>query len=481
MVLIDQFYYYALLPFLHGYNHFIVTYFLFLNAFYSLMLLLAFAVIKKRLRHLQFVELKKVFQSPFFKPVSVLMPAYNEEASIVDSLKAILQLQYPKFEIVLINDGSKDNTLKRLIEHYNLIPSQRIIRKQLPCKNILAIYKSPNHPNLMVIDKENGGKADALNAGINASQYPLFCAIDSDTILERDVLLKIVRPFIEDRRTIAVGGTVRIVNGCSMKNGIITEMILPENMLARFQILEYLRAFLSGRVAFSALKCLLIISGAFGIFRKDKVLEAGGYRAESIGEDMELVVRLHEKFGNGREPYNLVFIPEAVCWTEAPETHAVLKKQRTRWQRGLLESLTGHMRMFLNPSYGVIGLMAFPFYLFFEGFGPIIELTGVVLFLLSWCFQLVDYELAVLFFLGAVVLNILLTIGSVIFEEILFNRNYPRLRLKEVLILCLLSFLESFYYRPLNAWWRCIGIFQFMAGKKGGWGNMERRGFQKMN
>lgn len=274
MIIIDQIYLNLVQPFTIIYSKFIVSYFLFLNGFYISMLFVAFFAIKKYLRVIQFVELKNVFHSPFFKPISILAPAYNEEASVVSSVKSLLQLQYPLYEVIVINDGSKDNTLNKLIEAFELNISKKVYRKQIHCKKVIAVYESIKYPNLVVIDKENGGKADALNAGINASSYPLFCAIDCDSIIEPDVLLKIIRPFIEDTSTVAAGGTIRIINGCKVKGGIVEKIGLPDTLIGKFQIMEYFRAFLAGRMAFSSFKCLLIISGAFGLFKKQKVIEA---------------------------------------------------------------------------------------------------------------------------------------------------------------------------------------------------------------
>ncbi|QPJ66743.1 MAG: glycosyltransferase family 2 protein [Candidatus Nitrohelix vancouverensis] len=462
-------------PLITLYNTFIVSYFLVLNSIYIFLIVLAFFAIRKYLKLVQLVELKSVFQSPFSKPISILAPAFNEEASIVNSVNSLLQLEYPLYEVVVINDGSTDRTLEYLKDSFDLKITNKVYRKQVECAPVRGVYESKKHPNLLVIDKVNGGgKADAMNAGINASSYPLFCAIDSDSIIEKDVLLKIIRPFIQDTSTVAAGGTVRIINGCKVRGGIIDEVGLPKTLLGKFQIMEYFRAFLAGRVAFSSFSCLLIISGAFGLFKKQHVIDVGGYWADAIGEDMELVVRLHKHLRQKKEKYKIVYIPDPVCWTEAPETYKVLGLQRKRWQRGLLQCLSVHSTMFLNPKYGVVGMLAFPFFLIFEGLGPIVEFVGVILFLVAWYFDLVNAELAILFFIGAIILNIVLSLGAVILEEMTFRR-YPKL--SHVLILCGLSALETFIYRPANTWWRLVGTFQYAMKKKVGWGVMEKKGF----
>jgi len=455
-------------------NYLITGYFVFINIVYLLMLLIAYYAINKYSHHAQSLEMKNFFLSPFAKPISVLVPAYNEQANIVESLKSILQLQYPKFEIILINDGSIDNTLEQVLSSFELTKTKNVYRPQLSCQHIKAIYESSAFPNLIVVDKVNGGKADALNAGINISKYPLVCSLDADSVLEPDVLMKIVRPFMEDHTTVAAGGSIRIANGCEIHNGRVHKIGLPKSLLGKFQIMEYLRAFLAGRMAFSLINGLIIISGAFGIFKKSKVIEVGGYRRGSMGEDIELVMKLHARLREKKEPYNIAFIPDPVCWTEAPENINLLGLQRTRWQRGLLESLLIQKKMLFNLKYGIIGLVVYPFFLFAEGLGPIIEILGFLLFFVSWFFDMVAYPLVYLFILATIVLNILLSIGSVIFEEMTYRR-YPNTSM--IITLIGLSFVEVILYRPLTCWYRMVGIFQFFTGKKGGWGEMTRKGF----
>lgn len=458
-------------------NNFVITgYFVFINISYIFMLMIAFNAIRKYSQRVQSLEMKNLFLSPFAKPVSLLVPAYNEEASIVESVKSILQLQYPTYEIILINDGSTDSTLDKLISSFDLIKTKNVYRPQLPCNDIRGIYESSTYSNLIVVDKTNGGKADSLNAGINISKYPLICSLDADSVLESDVLLKIVRPFMEDQTTVAAGGSIRIANGCEIFNGRVTKIGLPKSLLGKFQVMEYLRSFLAGRVAFSIVNALIIISGAFGVFKKDKVIEIGGYKTGSVGEDMELVLRLHARLREKKEPYNITFIPDPVCWTEAPENLKVLGLQRRRWQRGLLESLLGNKQIFFNPRYGIIGFLAYPFFLIAEGLGPIIEVLGFILFFASWYFDMVAYPLIYLFVLATIVLNILLSIGSIIFEEMTYQR-YPNTSM--ILKLIGLSFIEVLLYRPLTVWYRLVGLFEYFTGKKGGWGKMVRKGFQE--
>lgn len=326
-----------------------------------------------------------------FEPqISIIVPAYNEMTTIASSVRSLLQLNYSEYEIIVVNDGSKDRTIDVLRQEFALIPFPEAYNHQLRTKPVRAIYHSAKHANVRVIDKENGGKADSLNAGINLSIYPLFCCIDADSILQRDSLRRVVQPFLNDHRTIACGGTVRIANGCRVENGLLTKVGLPSNVLALFQIVEYLRAFLFGRLGWSPMNAMLIISGAFGLFHKDSVVTVGGYRSDTIGEDMELVIRLHHHFRLSGQPYRITFVPDPVCWTEAPEDLRTLKNQRIRWQRGLCDSLMDHVELCCHSKGGTVGWLAFPFMALFEWIGPAIEVFGYCLLFTGFLLGLVD-------------------------------------------------------------------------------------------
>jgi cellulose synthase/poly-beta-1,6-N-acetylglucosamine synthase-like glycosyltransferase len=315
-----------------------------------------------------------------------------------------------------------------------------------------------------MIDKENGGKADAINAGINGARYPLVCVIDADSLLEEHALSRAVLPFIEDPETVAAGGIVRIVNGSRVERGCVVDVRLPGNPLAAVQVVEYLRAFLAGRVAQSAMKMLLIVSGAFGVFRRDAVIRAGGFRTDTIGEDMELVVRLHRIYRERGAHYRIVFLPDPVCWTEAPDTVAMLKGQRNRWQRGTLQTLGFHRRMLFNPRYGSVGLVGLPYYLLFEGLGPILELAGYVLTMVGVVLGLIDIVFAQLLFLAAVVYGTLISLLAVVLEELAFRR-YPRVL--DLIKLAAYGIVENFGYRQLTTWWRFMGTVDYFRGETG--------------
>ncbi|TKB87661.1 MAG: glycosyltransferase family 2 protein [Nitrospira sp.] len=407
-----------------------------------------------------------------FEPqITLLVPAFNEEATIATTVKSLLQLSYSEFEIVVINDGSKDKTLDVLIKEFGLIPFPESYDARLATKPIRTIYHAPAQPNLRVVDKDNGGKADSLNAGINISLYPLFCCIDADSILQRDSLRLAAQPFLDDPHTIACGGTVRVANGCEVKNGFLTKVGLPTNILALFQIVEYLRAFLFGRLGWSPINAMLIISGAFGLFHKDTVIGIGGYRHDTIGEDMELVVRLHRHMRLAGKPYRITFAPDPVCWTEAPEDLTTLKNQRIRWQRGLCESLTKNLDLLCHPKGGAVGWLAFPFMALFEWLGPAIEVFGYLFVTAGFILGFISFNVWFVLLLAAISLGILLSVSAFFLEEMSFH-VYPKPQ--HVLLLLLGAILENFGYRQLNSLWKLIGLYRWMVGKKATWGAMTR-------
>ena len=449
---------------------FFLLYFVGLTCIYLLLNLIAFGVIYRNMRFRDIDEGVSLYTG-FEFPITLLAPAYNEEASIASSVHSLLQLSYPEFEIIVINDGANDATLEVLIKEFSLQAIPEAYRIQIPTQPVKAIYRSTRHPNLRVVDKENGGKADALNAGINCARYPLFCGMDADSILPRDGLFRIVRPFLEDPVTVAVGGIVRIVNGCEVRDGHLIKTALPRNWLALFQIVEYLRAFLFGRMGWQALNGVLIISGAFGLFRKEAVIAVGGYRHDTVGEDMELVVRMHRIFSEQRRPYRVHFIPDPICWTEVPEDLRTLKNQRSRWQRGLAESLWLNKSLMFAKNSGAAGWLAFPFMFFFEMLGPLIELVGLVLMIVAYYFGLIDYQAAIAILILVFGFGVLLSGSALLLEEMSY-RIYSRP--SDLLRLCLALIFENLGYRQLNSYWRVVGMLRWLFNRNASWGIMKR-------
>ncbi len=466
----------ALLASLGVFTRGVLVYFFLINVFYMLFVILSALGILRHQRRTRFLQKQEIFSSPMAKPVSIIVPAFNEEAGIIESIRSLLSLEYPQFEVIVINDGSTDSTLAGVIEAFNLKPVRRIYRKVIECKPLRGVYTSSEYPQLVLVDKENGGKADAGNAGLNIARYPLFLAIDGDSLLDRDSLLRVVRPFLEDpERVMAVGGVIRLSNGCLVKDGQMRCLRLPRNNLVRYQILEYFRAFLGGRMGMSMLGCQLIVSGAFGIFRKDVVLACGGFNPKAIGEDIDLVVRIRRHCYRKRIPHRIVFVPDPICWTEAPESWSVLARQRGRWQRGLLQTFRFYGGMVFNPRYGVVGMFALPFYLVFELLGPIVEVLGYLAFVLLIFWHKVDYPFAVLFFAVSVGLGTLLSMASILLEELSMKR-YPRFR--DLFILGSCGILENLYYRQFLSLVRAKAFLDYFRGRNA-WGTMEKKGFER--
>lgn len=450
----------------------VLGYFLLLNIGYLLLNLLSLVSLHRGMQHKAIDELPQVFTG--LEPgISLIVPAYNEEAGIAGSVRSMLQLTYGEFEVIVVNDGSRDGTLEVLRREFALQPFPEAVNPRLPTERIRAVYRSPLHPGLRVVDKDNGGKADALNAGINIARHGLFCGVDADSLLARDSLQRVSRPFLRDARMVATGGTVRVANGCTVEAGMVSRVGLPRNPWALFQVVEYLRAFLFGRVGWSQIGGMLIISGAFGVFRTDIVVRAGGYKRKSIGEDMELVVRLHRMLRAEGTPYRIEFVPDPVCWTEVPEDRRTLANQRIRWQRGLAESLAPHWRLMLGARGGAPGWIAYPFMLLFEWLGPVVELGGYVFMTFAWAAGLVSWNAFAVFLFVAIGLGILLSASGLLLEEMAFHL-YPRLR--QLSLLALVVVLENLGYRQLTSWWRLTGLWRWATQREARWGDMKRKG-----
>jgi YaiO family outer membrane protein len=463
----------VLLRVITGLNVLVLGYFVFLNGGYLLTTILAMTSLRRHANRAERADVTDVLTSGA-PPITLLAPAYNEEATCVEATTALLSLVYPEYEVLVVNDGSKDRTLERMKEAFELEAVPRAPGADISTTRVREIYRSRRRPNLWVIDKENGGKADALNVGINYCRTELFCAMDADTLLERDALARVVRPFLEDARTMATGGIIRIVNDSKVRLGQVEQVRLPRNFLARVQVLEYLRAFLAGRVGWDVINAMLIISGAFGLFRRTLVVQLGGYATDTVGEDMELVVRIHRHCLENRIPYRVSFVPDPVAWTECPESVRVLGRQRDRWQRGLMQVLWRHRVMLFNPKYGRVGMIAFPFFFFLEGWGPLIEIAGYISFALALILGSWSPIIAVAFFVVAFVFGAALSIAAVGLEELSFRRYE---RWSDLARLLLVGLLEPFGYRQLSTWWRTRGVISALRGVQG-WGVMERRGFK---
>ncbi|TAN00685.1 MAG: glycosyltransferase family 2 protein [Chitinophagaceae bacterium] len=409
---------------------------------------------------------------------SIIAPAYNEGLTIVDNVRSLLSVYYNELELIIINDGSKDDSMKKLITAYDLKKVPFFINQQIPTKNVLGIYKSRNpvFHRLVVVDKENGGKADALNAGLNVAKHDLVVCIDVDCILEQDALMKMAKPFLENPKVnmIGVGGVVRIANSCLIEKGRLVKVNLAKEFLPRVQTLEYIRAFLLGRMAWSRLNGLLLISGAFGAFNRKIAIACGGYNTRTVGEDMELIVRMRRYMEEKKVSYRISYIPDPLCWTEAPSDYKILGRQRNRWTRGTIETLMIHKGLFFNRRYHLLGLLSYPYWFFFEFMAPLIEFLGFITIIILAILGLLNWNYFITLLIFIISFGLLYSAFAILMEVITYNQ-YKRKR--DILKLLLTALMEPFIFQPFVVWSAVKGNIDLLR-KKHGWGEMTRKGFK---
>ena len=452
---------------------FAIAYFTVLNGIYVVFTAIASRALERHLRRRRSGSLEEAFGSPFTPGITVILPAFNESAGIVESVRSLLALRYPRYEIVVVNDGSTDDTMACLEDAFDLVPACRALRDGLRTRPVRGSYVARRHRSLWVLDKENGGKADALNAGVNAARHPYVCALDADALVEPEALLQVAAPILDDPDlVVATGGIVRIANGCTIDHGLITDIRLPAGRLAALQVIEYFRAFLIGRVGWTRFNALLIISGAFGLFQRAAVEEAGGYWTDTVGEDAELVVRIHRHFRDRALPYRVVFVPDPVCWTEAPEDLRTLSRQRRRWQRGLGQTIWRHRRAVGRPRYGAFGLFALPYFVVFEFLGPVFEIFGLPITITAFLLGYLSAVFFGIFLVVAVLMGIALTIAALALEEFNFRRHR---RGRDILRMLAYAVAENVGFRQLNDFWRLLALVD-LARRTQGWGAQQRRG-----
>lgn len=455
-------------------NVLIFGFFVLIHLFYFFLVVVSVGGAYVQPRRARLLVPERLMDSVTTPPLTVLVAAHNEQATIVESVHALLGLHYPRLEVIVINDGSTDGTLERLVHHFSLHRADLDYRPALPAQPVRGFYLSTLDPRLVVADKPQGGKADALNAGLNLCWTPWVCTVDADSILEEDSLLRALRPALEDDLVVASSGIVRIANGCRVAGGRVTRVGLPRERLPLFQVIEYLRGFLEGRLGWSWLNGLLIISGAFGLFRTSVLREIGGYARDTVAEDMDVVVRLHQHFRERRQPYQVLFVPDPVCWTEVPTTVATLARQRRRWHRGLMEVLIRHRRLFFRPRMGVLGWMVLP-YFFLELIAPVVEITGMLLVPVLWWFGWLSTTAFLLYLILAFFVGTLFSLWAVLVEEFSYRRytSWP-----ELLRLLLYGLVEHFGYHQMVLVWRLQGMIEYFRGRRE-WGAQARAGFQQ--
>ncbi len=457
-------------------NDTLFFYYLASNLIYLVLLIVALLSSRAHHQHLASLRLERLKFSPVTPPITLIAPAHNEEGSIVPSVRSLLRVDYPELEVVVVNDGSKDRTLAKLTEEYQLEPARVLYIPHIPSAQVRGIYRSAREPRLIVVDKEAGGsKADAVNAGLNAATSPYTCVVDADSMLEPDALLRIMVKILEDpKHVIAAGGIVRALNGCELSGGKIRRVRLPRSPIVIIQVIEYLRAFLIGREAWSRGNMLTIISGAFGVFRRDVILRAGGYRAEAIGEDFDLVARIHRMMRDEKQEYRITFVPDPVCWTEVPPSMRSLGRQRARWQKGLVDTLWPNRDMLFRRKYGRIGWVALPYMWIFEFFAPVIELLGLATIALAAILGVLSHTFFLEFLIYGYLFAAMISVGAVLQEEVTYRRYNDW---RDVALLILFCFLEQVPYRQFHLIWRMHGMWQYARGDVV-WRPMERVGLE---
>ena len=462
-----------------GFNMLILCFAVFVMLSYITLAIISGVHLKAYLKKNRFVNYKALLALDSAPRVSLIAPAYNEGRTIEENVRSLLSINYNNFDVIVVNDGSKDDSISVLKAAFDLVEKPWTYRDNIPTKDVKAIYRSANpaYSRLIVVDKFNGGKADALNTGINVSVNPYIVCIDVDSIMDKDVLLKLAKPYLEqsDKKIIATGGVVRIANSCIIKSGKLVEVRAPDNYLARVQVIEYLRAFILGRMAWSKMDGLLIISGAFGMFDREIAINSGGYDTKTVGEDMELIVRMRRYMVDTNVPYTVQYIPDPLCWTEAPESYKILGKQRSRWMRGTIETLWTHRRMMFNPKYKTLGLLSYPYWLFAEYYAPLIEVTGLLISIILAVLGIISWKFFFLFLFLVYVFAVMFSMMALYTEESTYKRYET---IKDLRKLAVVALIEPIIFHPFTVYAALKGNWEKITGNTG-WGEMTRTGFDK--
>ena len=454
----------------------ILVYFLLMHLIYLLLIILGALEQKKYHQGIHFGEFKRISESKLTLPISIVISAYNEEKMIVDTVLNSLQLRYPQFEVIVVNDGSEDSTLKILIERFKMYPAELVYKKQLQTKPIRAVYRSNDFPSLLVIDKENGRRADANNAGVDYARYPIICQIDADCVLEDDTLLRMIRPFLEDESVVAATGMIRPSNGLTVSNGKIVDRSLPQHWLPMFQYVEYLRAFQWARAGLSRLNSMLCMSGAYTFIRKDIFLKVGGANVNAVVDDFELTVDIHRYIQEHKDlgPMRIAYVPDPGCYSEVPETLKALSSQRNFWQRAILQSMIWNRDMMFNPKYGMVGMFGVPFFFIFEALSALVEVASYLLAPIAYYFGIATLDDVILLFIFGVVLGTVVSVCAVLLQE--FSR-FRQDRTKDLIRMLSTGFLEQFGYHQFHTYSRLIGIYDLLVRGKIAYGYRVRSGY----
>ena len=465
----------AVRSFIVVFNFFCMAFTLILNIIYIIQLFVSLVRVHKNYDKTFSDDFLSYNDSENLLPISLIIPAYNEQENIVQNVRSLMKMNYPHFEIIVVNDGSTDKTGELLVNAFHMHKIETSIRYQIPTEKIEGVYFSKEYPNLLYVHKKNGGKSDALNAGINISRYPLFTCLDADSRLEKDALLRLSLEFLKDSRTVVAGGLVRIANGSRIVDGELKGFTMPKKLIERFQIVEYYRSFLMGRVFWSSTNSLLIVSGAFGLFRKQTVIDVGGYKRNTIGEDMEIVVRIHRYMRKNHKKYRVKFNEFSVCWTQGPMSMKDIRSQRRRWQIGLMDTLISHAGMTFNPRYGFVGMLSVPYNWIFELFGAAVEVIGYFLIPFTLIMGELNMFFFVIYFLLSVALGIILSEGSLVIEQ---YTHRGAMTAKQSIGISIYALLENFGYRQMITVFRMEGIIKYRKLRRS-WGKIKRKEFEQ--
>lgn len=468
---------------------------------YAMLAIMSLISIRRYMKKNLSVDFNIIVESPLAPGISVIAPAFNEGVTIISNVRSLLTFNYPKFEVIIVNDGSTDDTLEKLIDEFELVHVEYAFREKLNCEPIKRIFKSTNraYDKLVVIDKVNGkSKADASNAGINISAFDYFLCTDVDCILDKDTLIRLIKPFMDEettkvkevgepctecgyvhivedfKRVIASGATLRMVNSCDVDEGLMIRVRPPIRLIPRFQEMEYIRAFVLGKMGWDLINAVPNVSGGLGMFDKDIAVKAGGYDSKSFGEDMDLITRMCAYQKDNKKKYAVKYVPVTLCWTEGPTSLKVFGRQRSRWGRGLAQIMSIHRKIIFNPRYGRLGLIVFPYNFMYELLAPIIEFTGILFYIYLIITGQINWPFAIILIVFVYTYSVMITTLALLWDQITF-KYYKTWG--ETIGLCLMAFLEPFIYHPLIMFFAIKGYFNFITGRKHVWGNMQRQGF----
>lgn len=448
--------------FIYTINIAILCYFILLSIGYIFLLITAFPDIIHKFNEMEWGDLDKLVNNKILPPISIIVPVYNMPDLVMEAIYSLINSRYPNIEILVVNDGSTDDTLQRLIKKFDLLPTMPVVHQKIKTAKVKTHYISKIHDNLVVIDKEHSGTGDTLNVGINASHSPIFASLDADTVIEPEAIGRMIFNMLYYPHTIVVGGAVYILNGCKVKNGELVDVRISKNLVVALQSCEYLRSFLYGRAGWNLFGGALSYAGAFTLFEREIALDIGGYMLNNYAQDAEIIVHLHAYMRQHKYPYKIHFTPTAFAWTDVPDTLKRYWRQRNNWQDGLLRSFMPYLYMLFNPRYGVVGLFSYPFYLFFEVGGALVEFTAYLMVLLSWWIGILDVPTAILFILLAWGFATFLTMANLLINFLTFNRYR---RLSYVVVIFILTTLESFGFRQYLALCRTIATIKYFFRK----------------